>query len=192
MRYRKEMGTSTGFVIQFTIVALSVLLLMAAKGDEKQFPGKVMFERMVGEWTSEGKLTSAISGDVIVVTESWVGKFTDGGSGFEVKGDRIWNGEAQTFKWAYSYNATIESLEVTYTTSSLDKELNMEVSVNEAEGIISLLAPMGTEGAEIQIENKFVKNKLVSRVNLKGNDGQAVLEGAMTHSQKKKEAKKGE
>ena len=186
------MRTSKGLVIQSIIVAVSVLLLKAAMGEEKQFPGKILFERMVGEWTSEGKLTSPVSGDVIKVTESCVGKFNEGGGSFTIEGDRIWNGETQTFKWEYSYNATTESLEVIYTASSLDKELSMEVSVNEAEGIISLLAPMGSDGAEIQIENKFVKDKLVSQVVLKGNDGQTVLEGAMKHSQEKKGNKKNE
>lgn len=173
-----------GFSIRLVMCVLGLLALASVEADENQFPGKALFQRMVGEWTSEGKLTSPVSGDVIEVTESWVGKFVNDGKSFEIEGDRIWGDESQTFKWEYSYNATTESLQVLYTSSSLDEELTMEVSVNEAEGVVSLLAPMGGEGAEIQIVNKFVKNKLVSEVTLKGNDGQTALEGALTHSQK--------
>lgn len=192
MRYQQKTGRIEGAVFHCIAVVVGVLLTQSVKADDKPFPSRALFERMAGEWSSEGKLTSAISGDVIEVTESWVGKFVQDGAGFEIKGDRLWNGEARTFKWDYSYNATLESLEVTYTSSDLDKEIKMEVSVNEAESMVSLLAPMGTEGAEIQIETQLVKNQWVSRVNIKGNDGQSVLEGKITHSQKKKEAVKGE
>lgn len=188
---RTRLLPGKGVMIQIVAIAIGIWVSISAEASDKRFPGKALFQRMVGEWTSEGKLTAPVSGDVIVVTEEWVGKFVEDGKNFEIKGDRIWNGEAQTFKWEYSYNATKELLEVLYTASSLDKELSMEVSVNEAEGVISLLAPMGTEGAQIQIDNKFVKGELHSEVIIKGNDGQKVLEGVIIHSQKKK-VEKGE
>ncbi len=172
-------------VVQMLVIALGALLLGDALGDENEFPGKALFKRMVGEWTSEGELISTGTGDVITVSEVWVGKFIDGGKGFVIEGDRVWNGENQTFKWVYSYNATTELLGVVYTSSDLDKELVMEVSVNEAEGSILRQAPMGDEGAEIQIENKFVKEALLSRITLTGSDGQTTLEGSMKHSRKK-------
>ncbi len=178
-------------VITVVIFALGLLVPERVDADEKQFPGKALFQRMVGEWTGKGKLTSPVSGDVIVITETWVGKFSDDGKSFEIKGDRLWNDETQTFTWNYSFNATTESLDVIYTASSIDKEVSMEVSVNEAEGVISLLAPMGTEGAEIQIENKFVKGELVSAVVLKGNDGQTVLKGTLKHSRENKANEEG-
>lgn len=187
-----KLVSGKGISVQVVLIAIGLLAPAIVEAGEKQFLGKALFQRMVGEWTSEGELTSPVSGDVIVVTETWKGRFADEGKRFEIEGDRIWNGETQTFKWDYYYNSTTESLEVIYTASSLDKELSMEVSVNEAEEIISLLAPMGTEGAEIQIENKFVKGKLVSVVTLVGNDGQTVLEGALKHSPGKKEAGKDE
>lgn len=189
MSNREKVVYDRGFTVQLLMCAIAILAFAGAQADAKQFPGRGLFQRMVGEWTSEGKLTSSVSGDVIKVTESWVGKFDEGEGSFTIEGDRIWNGEAQTFKWKYSYNATTESLDVIYTTSSLDKELSMAVSVNEVEGIISLLAPMGTDGAEIQIENKFLKGKLISKVAIKGSDGQTVLEGELKHSQKKSNLK---
>ena len=176
--------------IYLATIAIGFFNLVNAGGSEKEFPGRALFERMVGEWTSEGKLTSADTGDVIEVTETWTGKFAEDGKGFVITGDRIWNGEGQTFKWEYSYNTTTDLMEVIYTASVMDKEISMEVSVNEAEGIISLLAPMGTEGAEIQIEKKFEKDNLISRVSVKGNGGQTVLEGSFKHSRKKKDDKK--
>jgi len=183
---RMKMLPDKRVVFHYVLVAIVALALGSAEGSDKGFPGKALFERMVGEWTSEGELTVPVSGDVIKVTETWTGRFAEDGKGFVIKGDRIWNGENQTFKWVYSYNSTTELMEVIYTATGLDKELSMEVSVNEVEGSILLRAPMGTEGAEIQIVNKFEKETLVSRVAIKGNEGLAVLEGAIKHRRNKK------
>ncbi len=150
---------------------------------EEDFPGKAVFEKLVGQWTSEGELIAA-NGDVIKVSETWVGKFVDEGKGFLIEGDRLWNGESQTFKWEYSFNATLQLLEVIYSSSDLDKELPMEVSVNEAEGSVLRRAQMGAEGAEIAIETKFEKGKLISQVTVTGADGQIALEGSFKHDRK--------
>jgi len=97
-----------GVAVHWIVVAIGVLILSVAEGSEKGFPGKALFERMVGEWTSEGKLTAAESGDVIKVTETWTGKFADNGKGFVITGDRIWNPEiVDSFKRGDVWNACL-------------------------------------------------------------------------------------
>lgn len=152
----------------------------------KELPGKAMFGEMVGEWESEGRLTSPNSAEVVDITEKWTGRFTADGKGFVIEGKRDWNGEEQTFKWEYSYNAVSDMVAVTYTASNLDEDMTMEVSVNEVEGFILLRASIGDEGTEIQIEKRFKGGKLAtSKVTVFASNGQTSMEGETKHKRKK-------
>ncbi len=167
-------------------VAMHGVLTGIGEAKDKEIPGKAMFEAMVGEWKSEGRLTSSISAEVVNLTEKWSGKFTADGKGFIIEGKRDWNGEEQTFRWEYSYNAATDLVGATYTASNLDKDMALEVSVNEVEGFILLRAPVGDEGAEVQIEKRFKRGKLISsKVTLFGSNGQTNMEGETKHKREK-------
>jgi hypothetical protein len=176
-----------GSVFGMVAVALGGLATLGVGlAGEKELPGKAMFEEMVGEWKSEGSLKSPVSAEVVNITEKWSGKFTADGKGFIIEGERDWNGERQTFKWVYSYNAATDLVGATYTASNLDKDMAMEVSVNEVEGFILLRASIGDEGAEVQIEKRFKEGKLTSsKVTLFGGNGQTSMEGETKHKREK-------
>ena len=186
---RMGMMSANGAMVKLALLVIGLLAAVTAGAKDEKFLGRALFQRMVGEWTSEGEMSSNGSGDVIYVTEIWTGKFTDDGKGFVVEGNRDWNGEEQTFKWEYSYNAVTDFIEAIYTASNFDEELPMEVSVNEVEGSIMLRAPMGTEGAELHVENRFKEGRLVTRVSVTNQTGQTVFGGDLKHSRKKKDAK---
>jgi len=172
-----------GLVVGMVFVAANREGVQAGEGE---LPGKAMFEGMVGEWTSEGKLTSPASSEVIHLTEKWNGKFTADGKGFIIEGERDWNGERQTFKWEYSYHAANDTVGATYKASNLDNEVTLEVSVNEVEGFFLLRASIGDDGAEIQIEKRFKGGKLSKdRLTVFGGNGQTTLEGNILYQRKK-------
>lgn len=178
-----KMGSIGGIV---AVAMCGVATLGVGMAGEKELPGKAMFEEMVGEWNSEGRLTSPNSAEVVNLTEKWSGKFTADGKGFIIEGKRDWNGEEQTFKWEYSYNAVTDMVAVTYTASNLDEDMTMEVSVNEVEGFILLRASIGDEGTEIQIEKRFKGGKLAtSKVTVFGSNGQTSMEGETKHKREK-------
>ncbi|MCB1237515.1 MAG: hypothetical protein KDM91_20795 [Verrucomicrobiae bacterium] len=160
----------------------AALLGLAPAANAGFFDDSAVFKLLLGDWEAAGDLKNLEDGSTVHVVETWKGEARDGGKSFLMKGRRtIGDDPEHTFEWEYLHNPATELVEGVMRMSTSENETRLEVQISEAEGTITLKAPLGADGSELRIVNKIEKDKVVGTVTLTDANGKTTMRGDIVH-----------
>ncbi len=162
------------------ISALLVCLLAGVGSLHAQQPAKhPLLKKMVGTWASTGELHISEDGSSVALSEQWTG-VADAEGNLVVEGTRKLNEDEQTFRWVYFFNASTELYEATYTDSNSEEEKTWQISINEADSVIEMQAPLGG-GTTLSSRTKISNDRLVAQIKIVDQSGTEAASGTITH-----------
>ncbi len=166
---------------RFTILLLGLSILLTSSALAQQPAQHALFQKMIGQWTAEGKITLPDNEQGVEITENWTGKFDDEGR-LVIDGSRTVGDTEQTFRWIYFFNATQEWYEVLYRDSSSDEEKSFQVSVQEAANRVEMQIPLGDSGATLVVRNTVTEGRVESVITVQDANGSEVGGGKIMHT----------
>lgn len=165
---------------RFQIPALAAAAVLACGWGLRTEAGPLaenpFFIAITGEWTAEGEVEDA-EGRLIHIVESWKGE-PSGENGFTIAGHRVADGERQGFRWIFSYNAALETVEGEYLQDGMDESLRFSVTVTPER----LAATADFDGGGgLSVVNSLTEDGMVGTVSVRDAGGSVLLQGELTH-----------
>ena len=138
-----------------------------------------LLKKMIGTWETTGELNINENGSAVALSESWTGK-ADAQGHLVVEGTRKMNEDEHTFRWVYFFNSSAELYEATYKDSNSEEEKTWQISINEAESVIEMQAPLGG-GTTLSSITKISDDRLVAEIKIVDQGGTEQASGTITH-----------
>ncbi len=167
------------------ILAVPIFVSLTAIAQVKDVAANPVFQKLVGEWTGEGKFTNA-DGGVDTFTEEVTASIDTTTGVFKFQGVQTMESlETSESTFSYYYNAALENYEAKYS-DSRGIEITMEVQVDSAGESIVARGPLSSDGTSIEITGKFEgDDRWVAEISVTDQSGQETLTGVVTKTRVK-------
>jgi hypothetical protein len=164
------------------VSAVLGLVLSATAEAPKSLAQHPVWKLYLGSWKAEGELKGK-DGNTVTLVETWKGT-AQGEHGFLIEGERILNGDKQSFQWRISENPATQTFEALLVGQDAQQQIRFEANVSDVNFTVELKAVTGAGSNAITVSESFPtedRKTMESQITFTNEQGDETLGGTVIH-----------